>query len=213
MPRSEEEYAQLRLLSIKRPLFLFFSQPCFYCQPSWQAECFSPSQMGLIDQLTWDQHVSLIRQCVWLMVRSWVGCVSMCARLCVCVKRTVNITTEATWGFLWQRVDSLHWTMKCSNLVLLWIDGWWMSTRWGQLWYMGIYSSPWVLLRSSGVSLAKLFWLSLLCLNLHNQSKVLWWSKTTICRASFNGVLMTILEHSLFCLHSRRNSFSHLFSQ
>ncbi len=67
----------------------------FYSQPSWQAECFSPSQMGLIDQLTWDQHVSLIWLCVWLMLCSGVGCVSMC----VCVKRTADITTEATWGF------------------------------------------------------------------------------------------------------------------
>lgn len=128
----------------------------------------------------------------------------VCQHACVCEKDGRHYN----WShmrFLWQRVDSLHWTMKCSNLVLLWIDGLWMSTRWGQLWYMGIPSSPWVLLRSAGVSLAWLFWLSRLCLNLHSQSKVLWWSKATICKASFNGVLMTKLERSFFCLHSRRN--------
>ncbi len=176
----------------------------FYSQPSWQAECFSPSQMGLIDQLTWDQHVSLIWLCVWLMLCSGVGCVSMCVCVCVCEKNSRHYNRNHM-RFLWQRLDSLHCTMKCSNLFLLWIDSLWVSTRWDQLWYMGIPCSPWVLLWSAGVSLAWLFWFSQLCLNLHSQSKILWWSKATICKDSFNGVLMNKLEHRLFCLHSRQN--------
>lgn len=137
----------------------------FYSQPSWQAECFSPSQMGQIDQLTWDQYVSLIWQCVWLMLCSGLG-----VSACVCEKDGRHYN-RSHMRFLWQRVDSLHWTMKCSNLFWLWIDGLWMSTRWGHLWYMGIPCSPWVLLWSAGISLAWLFWLAQLCLNLHIQSK------------------------------------------
>ncbi len=191
------------------PFFSSFCSPVFtVSHPDRQSASLHPRWGWLINWLetsTSPWYGSVFDWCCVLGLG-----VSAC--VCVCEKDSRHYN-RSHMRFLWQRVDSLHWTMKCSNLVLLWIDGLWMSTRWGQLWYMGIPSSPWVLLWSAGVSLAQLFWLSQLCLNLHSQSKVIWWSKATICKASFNGVLLTKLEHSFFCLHSRRNEFfSSVFS-
>lgn len=169
MPCSEEEYAQLRFVHQTDAFSLLFAA-LFLLSAILTGRVLLP----IPDGADWSTDLGparLFDTAVCVTDGTFLGLVvSACVCAHVCVKRRVNITTKATWGFLWQRVDSLHWTMKCSNLVLLWIDGLWMSTRWGQLWYMGIPSSPWVLLCSSGVSLAKLFWLSLLCLNLHNQS-------------------------------------------
>lgn len=163
--------------------------------------------MGLIDHLTWDQYVFLIRWCVWVMVCS--------------------VVRECSWTHVWRgwltlqpKPHEVSFDKGLIHFIELWSTAIWLyceliACEWA---LDGVRYDTWAFpahlgffFAGSSVSLVGLFLLCRSGINLHSKSNTFGEPQLPLAKACCNGVLMMKLGYRFSVLNLRENECFYIF--